>query len=71
MEQVFLLWYEYGGEQHDDDCVLIGVYSSEENAAGARERLKDKPGFSDRYEGFTIDRYELNKDHWTTGFIRD
>jgi hypothetical protein len=71
MKHVFLLWYEHGGEQHDDDSVLIGVYSSEVNAAAARERLKDKPGFSERYEAFTIDRYEVNQDHWTKGFIRD
>jgi hypothetical protein len=31
MEYAFLLWYEYGGEHHDDDSVLVGVYSSEEN----------------------------------------
>jgi hypothetical protein len=71
MEHVFLLWYEYGGSDYDDDSVLIGVYSSETNAAAARERLKDKPGFRERYEGFLIEPYELNKDHWTTGFIRD
>jgi hypothetical protein len=69
MEHVFLLWYEYGGEQYDDDSVLIGVYCSEENAAAARERLKDKSGFSERYEGFTIGRDDLDMDHWITGFV--
>jgi hypothetical protein len=71
MEYAFLLWYEHGGEYHDNDSVLIGVYSSEENAAAARERVKDKPGFVERPEGFIISRYELNKDHWTGGFIKD
>jgi len=69
MESAFLLWYEYGKD--DDDSILIGVYSSRENAEAAMERLRHKPGFVERYEGFLIDRYELNKDHWTTGFTRD
>jgi len=64
MDRVFLLWHE-----HDDDGKLIGVYSSEENAIAARGRVTDKPGFVEVPEGFTIDAYELDKDHWTEGYV--
>lgn len=64
MDHVFLLWHE-----HDDDGKLIGVYSSEENAIAARGRAADKPGFAELPEGFTIDAYELDKDHWTKGYV--
>jgi hypothetical protein len=64
MDRVFLLWHE-----HDDDAKLIGVYSSEENATAARGRASDKAGFIETPEGFTIDRYELDVDHWTEGYV--
>jgi hypothetical protein len=71
VEFAFLLWYEHGGEHQDDDSILIGVYSSEENASAARDRRKDRPGFVARPEGFLISRFEVDKDHWSTGFIRE
>jgi hypothetical protein len=45
------------------------VYSSEENATAARGRVADKPGFVEVPQGFTIDAYELNSDHWTEGYV--
>ncbi|MGH9690165.1 MAG: DUF7336 domain-containing protein [Candidatus Acidiferrales bacterium] len=53
-----------------DDDKLIGVYRTEEDALAAVERLKHKPGFSDTGGKFVTDRYVLNEDHWTDGFIR-
>ena len=48
---VFMLYHIY--EQKDDFGVhdeekLIGIFSSEANAQGAIEHLKDKEGFRDR-----------------------
>jgi hypothetical protein len=51
-----------------DDCSLIGVYSTCQNAEAAIERAKVLPGFRDYPDYFLIDSYELNKDHWTSGF---
>ena len=48
---------------------LIGVYSSEENAQSAIVRLSQQPGFVDQPDGFHIDRYGVDQDHWTEGFI--
>jgi hypothetical protein len=64
MNRVFLLWHE-----HDDDGKLIGVYSSEENAIAARARVASKPGFVELPERFTVAAYELDKDHWTEGYV--
>ena len=63
---VYLLWHtdRFGDEK------LIGVYEKETNASLAMERVKVKPGFSDEGDAFEIVSYELNKDHWTEGFVR-
>jgi hypothetical protein len=46
-----------------------GVYATEEQAKLAIQRLLTRPGFRDHPGGFSIDCYELNKDHWPEGFI--
>lgn len=48
---------------------LLCVYSSKENAQKAKKRMKTLPGFKDSPNSFLIDKYELNKDNWTDGFI--
>ena len=37
---------------------VIGIYSSEALA-----------GFVNRPDSFAIDRYEIDEDHWTRGFV--
>jgi homoserine kinase type II len=56
----------HGGSE---DVKFIGVYSSELDARRAISRLRDAPGFRDHPDGFAVDRYELNKDHWAEGFV--
>ena len=56
-------------EDGEEDPKLIGVYSSRASAEKAVERLRLRPGFRDRPEGFTIDLYRLDEDHWTEGFV--
>lgn len=64
MKSVHLLWHV-----HDDDEKLIGVYATKADAVAAKERLRQKPGFANTPEGFQIDEYELNLDHWTEGYV--
>jgi hypothetical protein len=63
-----------------EDIKFIGAYRSSEAAHAAIERLKLQPGFrdcprlldpktDDEEAGFYIDEYELDKDHWTEGFV--
>ena len=68
---VHLLWFVNEMDGCEDEKLLIGVYSSEAEAKAAIQRLKDKPGFAAFSEGFQIHAYELDRDHWTEGFIVD
>jgi hypothetical protein len=49
---------------------VIGLYSSRVMAEEAMERARVLPGFAQEPEGFTIEQYELDKDHWPRGFVR-
>jgi hypothetical protein len=69
MDFVFLLWYVHAPDSADEDEILIGVYGTEQAAKVAIVRLKDKPGFVGATDGFHIHPYEMNRDHWTAGFI--
>jgi hypothetical protein len=66
-----LLWHVREDDTHKEDAKLIGAYSSAAAATAAIARLKDQPGFVDYVAGFEVSVYEIDKDHWTEGFIRD
>jgi hypothetical protein len=65
---IFLLWHSHPVEGESNDK-LIGLYSSEQKAKEAMERSILLPGFAENQDGFEIDRYEIDKDHWKEGFI--
>jgi hypothetical protein len=69
MNSAFVLQYILDEGKDSEELFFIGVYSTEPEARTAIERLKDKPGFQDSLEGFRICPYEINRDHWTEGFI--
>ena len=66
MERTFLLQHERPDTEH---VKVIGVYSSHAAAEAAIERLRLQPGFREYPDGFTIGPYEVDKDHWTEGFL--
>jgi hypothetical protein len=66
---VYVLHHVHEIEPDHEDAKLIGVYSTEDEARKAIERLKGQPGFCDSPEGFQIDRYALDQDNWTEGYI--
>lgn len=65
---VFVLQHLHLQDDGGEDVKMIGVYSSREAAEGAVERLRGQPGFRDAPEGFQIDRYSLDADHWVEGY---
>lgn len=67
MKQVFVLQHvhELDGAE---EVKLIGVYDTEDGARAAMKRASGLPGFADHPDGFSIDGYELGRDHWTDGF---
>ena len=71
MTEVFVLQHVARPDSDDEDVKFIGVYSTENAAQEAVGRLTSQPGFSDYPDGFHIDRYELNHDHWTEGFVSE
>jgi homoserine kinase type II len=64
---VFLLWHVREPDGNEEE-LLIGAYCTEADAMSAIERLRSKGGFADAPEGFRINRYELNRDHWEQGY---
>ena len=75
-QAVYLLWWmpqDKSGDIIDGfdsgDCSLIGVYSERLKAEEALSRARKLPGFCDYKDGFVIDQYTLNEDHWTEGFV--
>ena len=49
---------------------VIGIYSSRAMAEEAEVRSRELPGFADEPDGFTIEEYEVDRDHWPRGFVR-
>jgi hypothetical protein len=70
-DKVYLLWFVQERDDCEDCELLIGVYSSEPEAKAAIERVKGQRGFASFPEGFQIHAYQLDRDHWTEGFIVD
>jgi len=48
---------------------VIGIYTSEELAEAAVERTRSLPGFADHPNGFRVERYDIDRDHWPRGFV--
>ena len=66
---VFLLWHVHQVAGEEDDEKLVGVYSSEDQARAAIERVRQQPGLMDEPDHFHIDMYEINRDYWAEGYI--
>jgi hypothetical protein len=69
MDTVYILHHVRIDDEYGDDAKLIGIYRSQESALAAIARLQNQPGFQEHREGFQIGAYQLDKDHWTDGFI--
>lgn len=69
MNTAHILWHVREDDTYKEDAKLIGAYSSPETAAAAIERLKGQSGFREYVAGFEVCAYEIDKDHWTEGFV--
>jgi hypothetical protein len=67
---VFVVHHEYQRDDDQDETKLIGIYSSEAKAKLAIERLRVLPGFSEWPDGFSVDCYPIDADHWIEGLIQ-
>jgi hypothetical protein len=66
--RVFLLQHVHSVND-DDDIKTLGIYSSEALALEAVERFRMLPGFAATPDGFSVDAFEIDQDHWTSGYI--
>lgn len=66
---VFLVHHVRALADGADDVKLIGVYSTLDRAWAAVARLRPQPGFRDAPDGFHVDEYQLDTDHWTEGYV--
>jgi hypothetical protein len=69
MASVFVLQHLHCREDGVEDTKFIGVYSSRDKAQAAVMRLNGLPGFVDAPDGFTIDEYPVDQDHWAEGYV--
>lgn len=67
--KVFVLQHVHEHSPDNKDVKLIGVYSTEDQAKAAIERVVGVSGFREAPDGFGIDGYELDEDHWTEGYV--
>lgn len=65
---VFYLAHEYYDGVEYDYVTDIGVYSTLKKAERAMSKYRKLPQFKEYTDGFSIDEYEIDKDHWTEGF---
>jgi hypothetical protein len=65
----YVVTHDYEAPHSLDNGKLIGVYATQADAEEAVARMRTLPGFSKYPDGFVIDKYPVNKDHWTSGFF--
>jgi PhnO protein len=66
---VFLLEHLHEYEDGGESVKTIGIYSARDAAQQAAERLRSQPGFRDAPDGFSIDPYTVDMDHWEEGYL--
>lgn len=69
MASVFVLQHVHSREDGVEDVKFIGVYSSRERAQEAVARMSRLPGFAEAPDGFHIDEYRVDQDHWVEGYV--
>ena len=80
VEFVYIVQHVHAMPNGEENIKLIGAYRSLELAHAAIGRLRSQSGFQDNPEiidpaaannrlGFYVDRYAIDKDHWSEGFV--
>jgi hypothetical protein len=66
--QIYILTHGFELSEEQEEVKLIGVYATQEEAEAAQRRALERRGFKEHPDGFYIQAYELNRDHFTEGF---
>lgn len=68
IKEVYILHHVHEFEDGDEDVKILGIFSSESKGIELIEKYKKQPGFKDDPEGFSADKYILDKADWVEGF---
>jgi hypothetical protein len=82
MNSVFIVQHLHRFPNGEECVKMIGTYRTRESACAAVERLRSQPGFRDLPaivnplededdQGFHVDEYQLDKDHWCQGYVTE
>lgn len=71
MKHIYLLWHTHTDEAlpGGEDVKLLGTFLSLEKAEQAQSDASVLEGFKEHLSGFHISEYEIDKRHWTSGFV--
>ncbi|HTL98994.1 MAG TPA: hypothetical protein VL181_09355 [Holophagaceae bacterium] len=69
MNQVWTLHHVHEFDDGHEDVKLIGIFSSENLALAAKQKIQDQPGFLDLPDGFEIHAHKLDQLGWLEGYI--
>lgn len=69
MKHVYILFHSYELDDNEE-IKILGVYSNEILANENIVKYLNLPGFKDYPDGFHIDKYEVDNNKWTEGFIK-
>ena len=56
-------------DEEFDNVKIIGVYSEDSRVQAAIARARLREGFREEPDCFMSDRYTLDEDNWTEGFV--
>lgn len=81
IQSVFVLEHLHTHEDGEECWKRIGIYRTYQDAMDAVARTRILPGFCDypdlmdetneQSSGFLIEEYQLNLDHWQSGFVTE
>jgi hypothetical protein len=83
MKSVFIVQRLHVLPGEHEDVKIIGIYTTMAAALAAVDTVKDQNGFRDNpnlvnpeaeesnAQGFCIDEYDLDMDHWEDGYVTD
>ncbi len=66
VQTVFVLQHT---TDEDAQAKLLGVYGTRDKANAAIEHYRTLEGFAKYPDGFHLEMYELDKEHWQEGFV--
>jgi hypothetical protein len=71
MNNVYLLQHSHEFDDGSESVKVLGIYSTRKEAKAAIIRFLRLPGFCDAPKGFSVDKFELNKDEWVEGYFTE